>query len=205
MPPRLIPAFKVLVHLACLAPFLWLLEQYRNGFLAANADPVNYVTHFTGHWTLWILLTCLAVTPVRRLSPKLSWLVRFRRLIGLYAFFYGTLHLATYIFLFSGYDLPGALAGIKAGHPGVIVDQWKAVWPTMRDDVLKRRFIQVGLVAWLILLLLAATSRGGPLYLAGEAGCARALEGRGGVGGVAAGEDRVVGTKAVGWAAFAQD
>jgi sulfoxide reductase heme-binding subunit YedZ len=158
MPTRLVPWLKVIVHLACLAPFFWLLEQYRNGFLAANADPVNYITHRTGDWTLWILLASLAITPVRRLSPKLGWLVRFRRLIGLYAFFYATLHLATYIFLFSGYDLPGALAGVKAGHPGVIVDQWKAVWPTMRDDVLKRRFIQVGLLAWLILLVLAVTS-----------------------------------------------
>jgi methionine sulfoxide reductase heme-binding subunit len=158
MPPRLIPALKVLAHLVCLTPFLWLLEQYRNGFLASNADPVNYITHRTGDWTLWILLGSLAITPIRRLSPKLGWLIRFRRLIGLYAFFYGTLHLATYIFLFSGYDLPGALAGVKSGHPGVIVEQWKAVWPTMRDDALKRRFIQVGLLAWLILLTLAATS-----------------------------------------------
>jgi len=158
MPTRLVPLLKVFVHLALLAPVVWLLEQYRNGALAANADPVNYITHFTGNWTLWILLGSLAITPIRRLSPRLGWLIRFRRLIGLYAFFYATLHLSTYIFLFSGYDLPGAIAGIKTGHPGVIVDQWKAVWPTMLDDAKKRRFIQVGLFAWIILLLLAATS-----------------------------------------------
>ena len=158
MPTRLVPLLKVFVHLGCLAPLIWLLEQYRNGALAASADPVNTITHFTGDWTLWILLASLAITPLRRISPKLGWLIRFRRMIGLYAFFYATLHLATYIFLFSGYDLPGAIAGIKSGHPGVIVDQWKAVWPTMLDDAKKRRFIQVGLFAWVLLLLLAATS-----------------------------------------------
>ena len=60
-----------------------------------------------------MLLASLAITPLRRLSPKISFLIRFRRLIGLYAFFYASLHLATYIFLFSGYDLPTAFAG----HP----------------------------------------------------------------------------------------
>lgn len=158
MPTRLVPWLKIFAHLACLAPLAWLLEQYRDGALAADADPVNTITHFTGNWTLWILLGGLAITPIRRLSPKLGWLIRLRRMIGLYAFFYATLHLATYVFLFSGYDLPGAIAGIKAGHPGVVVEQWKAVWPTMLDDAEKRRFIQVGLFAWAILLLLAATS-----------------------------------------------
>jgi len=158
MPTRLVPVLKLFAHLACLAPLAWLLEQYRNGALASDADPVNTITHFTGNWTLWILLASLAITPIRRLSPKLAWLIRFRRMIGLYAFFYATLHLATYIFLFSGYDLPGAIAGIKSGHPEVVIDQWKAVWPTMLDDAKKRRFIQVGLFAWAILLILAATS-----------------------------------------------
>jgi sulfoxide reductase heme-binding subunit YedZ len=98
------------------------------------------------------------VTPVRRLHAKLSNIVRFRRLLGLYAFFYATLHLATYVFLFSGYDLPTVLAGVRAGHFGVIGEQWKLVWPTILDDLKKRRFIQVGLFAWVILLLLAVTS-----------------------------------------------
>jgi methionine sulfoxide reductase heme-binding subunit len=104
------------------------------------------------------LLACLAVTPIRRLSPKLAFLIRFRRLIGLYAFFYATLHLATYIFLFSGYDLIKVLTAIRAGHPGAIFDEWKVVWPPILNDLLKRRFIQVGFFAWLILLALALTS-----------------------------------------------
>jgi sulfoxide reductase heme-binding subunit YedZ len=126
--------------------------------LALEADPVNTITHFTGNWAVYMLLTSLAVTPVRRLHPELAKLIRFRRMLGLYAFFYATLHLATYIFLFSGYDVPTVLAGLKAGHPGMVVEQWKLIWPTVLDDLVKRRFIQVGLLAWVILFALAVTS-----------------------------------------------
>jgi sulfoxide reductase heme-binding subunit YedZ len=158
MPKSAIIALKVLVHLLCLAPFAWLIHIYTSGALALNADPVNYITHFTGDWAVYILLACLAVTPIRRLSPKIAFLIRFRRLIGLYAFFYATLHLATYIFLFSGYDVSTALAGLRSGHPGAIIEQWKLIWPKVADDLLKRRFIQVGLFAWVILFALACTS-----------------------------------------------
>jgi sulfoxide reductase heme-binding subunit YedZ len=126
--------------------------------VAGGADPVNYITHFTGDWALWLLLASLTVTPLRRLHGKLSNLVRFRRMLGLYAFFYATLHLATYIFLFSGYDIAAAIAGVKLGHPGAIWTQWKMIWPDVLDDLKKRRFIQVGLFAWVILLSLAVTS-----------------------------------------------
>ena len=158
MSKRSIIALKVLLHLLCLAPFAYLLHLFRDGALALNPDPVNYITHFTGDWAVYMLLACLTVTPLRRLSPKIAFLIRFRRLIGLYAFFYASLHLATYVFLFSGYDLPTVLAGIHSGHPGIVLDEWMMVWPHIWDDVLKRRFIQVGFLAWLILLALAATS-----------------------------------------------
>ncbi len=158
MPKRAIIALKVLVHLLCLAPAAWLLHFYTSGALALNADPVNYITHFTGDWTIYILLASLAVTPIRRISPKIAFLIRFRRMIGLYAFFYACLHLATYIFLFSGYDVAAALTGLRSGHPGALVAQWKLVWPGILDDLAKRRFIQVGLFAWVILLALACTS-----------------------------------------------
>jgi len=162
MPARWIPYVKVLVHLVCLLPFADLLEQYRSGALALDADPVALITHFTGNWALYLLLASLAVTPLRRLHPRLSNLVRFRRMLGLYAFFYASLHLATYVFLFSGYDLPTVVAGVRGGHLGVVAAEWKAVWPTMLDDLKKRRFIQVGLLAWVILLALAATS---PMFM----------------------------------------
>jgi methionine sulfoxide reductase heme-binding subunit len=158
MPTRLIPYVKVGVHLVCLLPFLQMLEMYRSGALGLMADPVNWITHQTGYWALFLLLVSLSVTPVRRINAKLSNLIRFRRLLGLYAFFYATLHLATYVFLFSGYDLPTAWMGVKGGHLGAVVEQWKLVWPTMLDDLKKRRFIQVGLLAWVLLFLLAATS-----------------------------------------------
>ncbi|RSL15700.1 sulfoxide reductase heme-binding subunit YedZ [Edaphobacter aggregans] len=158
MSKRAIIALKVLVHFLCLVPFAWLVHSYNSGALALKADPVNYITHFTGDWALYILLACLAVTPLRRFSPKLAFLIRFRRLIGLYAFFYATLHLATYIILFSGYDIVMVLNGIRTGQPGVIIKEWKIVWPPILNDLLKRRFIQVGFFAWLILLALALTS-----------------------------------------------
>jgi sulfoxide reductase heme-binding subunit YedZ len=93
------------------------------------------VTFFTGRGTLRLLVITLAVTPVRRLSPKLSWLVRFRRQLGLYAFFYACLHLMTYVWLYAGFS-----------------------WSAMVDDISQRRFITAGLAAWLMLLPLAATS-----------------------------------------------
>jgi sulfoxide reductase heme-binding subunit YedZ len=158
MSKRAIIILKTLLHLLCLAPFAWLLHLFTSSGLANYADPINFITHFTGDWTLNLLFACLAITPIRRLSPSLAFLIRFRRMLGLYAFFYATLHLATYIFLFSGYDITTALTGLRAGHPSELVTQWKIIWPRMVDDVLKRRFIQVGLFAWVILLALAVTS-----------------------------------------------
>jgi methionine sulfoxide reductase heme-binding subunit len=158
MPTRVVPWLKVVVHGVCLLPFLWLLWMYRDGSLAAEADPVNFITHFTGNWALWILLVDLAITPVRRLHKSLGWLIRFRRMVGLYAFFYATLHLLTYVLLFSGFDVPTAAAGVRAGHFGKPWRQFRLVWPTMLGDLKKRRFIQVGLLAWTILLMLAVTS-----------------------------------------------
>jgi sulfoxide reductase heme-binding subunit YedZ len=155
---RAVVVIKVVVHLLCLAPLLYLLQMYRSGALAAEADPVNFITHFTGDWALWILLADLAITPLRRLNTSLGWMVRLRRLVGLWAFFYATLHLLTYVLLFSGYDIPAAVAGLRAGHLGEPWTQLKLIWPSMLDDLEKRRFIQVGLLAWTILLALAVTS-----------------------------------------------
>jgi sulfoxide reductase heme-binding subunit YedZ len=100
-----------------------------------GADPTATVTHATGFATLRLLVISLAITPVRRLSPRLGWLIRFRRLLGLFAFFYGCLHLLTYVWLYSGFSVPA-----------------------MIDDIAKRRYIMAGLAAWLLLLPLAATS-----------------------------------------------
>ena len=158
MPNRVVPYLKVVVHALCLLPALVLLRMYLNGTLALEADPVNYITHFTGNWALWLLLCDLAITPVRRVHAALSWMVRFRRMVGLYAFFYATLHLLTYVLLFSGYNVPAAIEGLRMGHLLEPWAQFKLIWPTILDDLQKRKFIQVGLAAWVILLALAATS-----------------------------------------------
>ncbi len=139
MSKRWIVALKVLAHAACLGPVVWLLWRLYLSVTtdpgALGPDPTHTVTFFTGRGTLRLLVITLAVTPVRRLIPRLSWLVRFRRMLGLYAFFYACLHLMTYVWLYAGFS-----------------------WSAMVDDISQRRFITAGLAAWLMLLPLAATS-----------------------------------------------
>lgn len=133
MPNRWIIFLKVLAHIACLAPVAWLVWHLIENNL--GPDPTAAVTFFTGRGTLRLLMLSLAITPVRRIVPKLSWLIRFRRMLGLYAFFYACLHLATYIALYAGFS-----------------------WSAMVDDIQQRRFITAGVLAWLLLLPLALTS-----------------------------------------------
>lgn len=124
---------KALVWIACLFPFSWLVYAAFTNTL--GADQTATITFTTGKTTLWLLTITLAITPLRKLSAKLSWLIRFRRLLGLFAFFYGSLHLLTYVGLYAGFDVS-----------------------TMVDDITRRRFIIAGLTAWLLMLPLAATS-----------------------------------------------
>ena len=156
MTNRTIRILKPIVFLFALSPFLGMAWAFHKDTL--GTDPVQSLTHWTGDWTIWMLIVSLAITPVRRLTPRLAWLVRFRRMLGLFAFFYATLHLATYVFLFSGFDVTGAVTSLRQHDFGAIRQQWAAVWPTMVEDVEKRRFIQVGLLSYLILLALALTS-----------------------------------------------
>jgi sulfoxide reductase heme-binding subunit YedZ len=130
--PTLI-ALKTLTWLACLWPLAQLVWGAATNDL--GADPIAKITLTTGYTTLLLLIISLAITPVRRLSPRLNWLIKFRRLLGLFAFFYATLHLGTYIALYAGFDIN-----------------------TMATDIAKRRFITVGVAAWLLLVPLAATS-----------------------------------------------
>ncbi len=156
MSNRSIVFLKCIVFPLCLLPLarlIWFAVHQDLG-----ADPVAEITHVTGNWAMYMLLTSLAITPLRRLHAKLEWLVRFRRMVGLYAFFYATLHLATYVFLFSNLDVPGAVANLQAHDWAGFRAQWAEPWARMKDDFFRRRFIQVGLFAWFCLLLLAATS-----------------------------------------------
>ena len=133
MPKRVLVVLKVLVHVACLAPIAWLLVHLFQNNL--GPDPTHTVTFFTGRGTLRLLVISLTISPVRRLTPKLAWIIRFRRLLGLYAFFYGCLHLMTYLWLYAGFSLAAIV-----------------------DDISRRKFIVAGVVAWVLMVPLALTS-----------------------------------------------
>jgi methionine sulfoxide reductase heme-binding subunit len=124
--------FEVVVFLACLMPLGRLGWRAYSGSLGAN--PIEAITHATGDWTLIFLLITLAITPLRKLTNQL-WLIRFRRMSGLFAFFYGTLHFLTYIWLDKFFDVDEMLA-----------------------DVAKRRFITAGFTGFGLLIPLAITS-----------------------------------------------
>lgn len=133
---------RVAVFLLCLAPCAWLVWDASHGSL--GADPVQQITHRSGDWTLRFLLITLAITPLRRIT---GWneLIKLRRPLGLYAFFYGSLHFATYLVL----DLGG-------------------FWSQIFADIAKRPFITVGFLAWLLMLPLALTSTKGMMRRLGR-------------------------------------
>ena len=123
---------KIIVFLLCLVPLahlIWL--AYNNGL---GANPIEFITHATGDWTLRFLLITLAITPVRRLTRR-YWLIQYRRMLGLFAFFYVCLHLLTWVVIDKNFDVHEMLA-----------------------DIAKRRYITVGLLGFVLLLPLAVTS-----------------------------------------------
>lgn len=127
--------FKVAVFLAALIPLALLgLKAYR-GDLGAN--PIEVITHSTGDWTIRFLLITLSITPLRRITGWQGW-IRFRRMLGLFAFFYGLLHLTTWLWLDKFFDVHEMIA-----------------------DIYKRRFITVGMAALLLMTPLALTSTRG--------------------------------------------
>ncbi len=128
---------KVFVWICCLAPLGRLIYKAFAGGLGAN--PIEFITLSTGIWTLTFLLVTLSITPLRKLTHQ-SWLIKFRRLIGLFAFFYGCLHFATYIWLDKFFDLG-----------------------EMLKDIGNRPFITVGFLAFVLLIPLAATSTAGAI------------------------------------------
>jgi len=126
---------KALVVATALGPVAWLLHAAFTGGLGAN--PIDKITDETGTWTLRLLLATLAVTPLRRLT---GWneVIRVRRLLGLAAFSYGSLHFLTY----------------------VVLDQFFA-FDLMAKDVVKRPFITVGFTGFVLMVPLAVTSTAG--------------------------------------------
>ena len=139
---RRIAILKFMVFLACLGPLARLAWKAFHDGLGAN--PIEVITHSTGTWTLVFLLVTLSITPLRKLSGVL-WLIRLRRMLGLFAFFYGVLHFTTYIWLDKFFDV----------HE-------------MMKDVYKRPFITVGFTAFVLLIPLALTSTQGMIRRLGR-------------------------------------
>ena len=126
---------KILIFIAALLPLAALVWRGFHDGLGAN--PIEVITHTTGDWTLRLILTTLAITPLRKLTRQ-YWLIGVRREIGLFAFFYALLHFTTYIWLDKFFDL----------HE-------------MIKDVYKRPFITAGFTAFVLLIPLAITSTAG--------------------------------------------
>ena len=126
---------KPVVLLACLVPAVLLAWSAWHDALGAN--PISEITHVTGDWTLRFVLITLAVTPVRKLT---GWnpIVRYRRMLGLFACFYATLHFLTYL----------------------VLDQYFA-WEFILADIAKRPFITVGVLGFVLMIPLALTSTTG--------------------------------------------
>lgn len=128
---RQLKAVKALVFALALLPFLrmtWLV------FRGVPVEPLEFLTRGTGDWTLYFLCITLAVTPLRRLTGW-NWVVKLRRMLGLYAFFYALLHFVTFFWFDHFFDVA-----------------------EMLKDVVKRPFITVGFIAFVLLVPLAATS-----------------------------------------------
>lgn len=130
--PRQLVALRSALFCACLLPLARLAWGAWYDQLGAN--PIEFITRSLGTWTLNFLLITLAVTPLRKLTGW-HWLLRLRRMLGLFAFFYALLHLATYLWLDQFFD-----------------------WAAILKDIVKRPFITVGMSALMLLLPLAATS-----------------------------------------------
>jgi sulfoxide reductase heme-binding subunit YedZ len=151
-------ALKPLVFTASLGPFAWLvyvfvgeLTGHPTGWLSPN--PLSDVTNETGVWTLRFVCITLAMTPLRRLT---GWnpVIRFRRMAGLFAFFYGTLHFLTYVIAdrFAGLDFPDGIVALSTV---------RNLAKSVGEDIYKRPFITVGFTAWSSMVPLAVTSTAG--------------------------------------------
>lgn len=134
-PARVIIWLKAGVFGLALLPLARLAAK---GYLQTlGANPIEFITRSTGTWTLALLLVTLAITPLRRWTG-FAWLIRLRRMLGLFAFFYGCLHFTTYFWLDQFFD-----------------------WAAIAKDIVKRPFITMGFLAFYLMLPLAATSTQG--------------------------------------------
>lgn len=140
--PSQVTAIKVVLFAACLVPFSRMLYGAFANTLGAN--PIETISRSTGWWTLSLLMATLMVTPLRRVTG-MGWLLRLRRMLGLYAFFYACWHFTAFVWF----------------------DHWFDVMEIAKD-VVKRPFVTVGFTAFVLLLPLAATSTQGMLRRLGR-------------------------------------
>jgi sulfoxide reductase heme-binding subunit YedZ len=142
---------KPAIFVIATGPFAWMIWAGISG--GFGVDPLADITNTTGVWALRFLCLTLAVTPFRRLTGWNS-AIRFRRMLGLFAFFYGTLHLLTYVIAdrLASLDFPAGVVALRT-----IGDLASAV----ATDVYKRPFITIGFTAWIVMLPLALTSTAG--------------------------------------------
>src|SRR5436309_3145028 len=145
---RILLVLKPLAFIAALGPAAWLVWATLTGNLSAN--PLSDITNETGVWTLRFLCITLAVTPIRRIT---GWhpLIRFRRMVGLFAFFYGTLHFLTYVIVdrFASLDFPDGIVALRTLRDLAVA---------VGQDIAKRPYITVGFTGWSLMVPLALTS-----------------------------------------------
>lgn len=134
-PPRWL---RPVVFVACLLPAIWVVaaiaSDFFNGTRLLGSNPIKEAEHFTGRWVIRFLMITLAVTPIRQ-TLGWNWLQRYRRMFGLFAFFYATVHLLIYFLL----DL-------------------ELTWSDLGADIVKRPYITIGMTAFALLVPLAVTS-----------------------------------------------
>ena len=124
--------YKPSIFILCTIPFLFIF--YKILFSKLGPEPVKEITHFTGEWTLIFICLTLSMSPLKRFTNLSIW-ISFRRMLGLFIFFYATLHLLTYIGLDYRFD-----------------------WNPIFDDVIKKKYVFIGFAAWLLMVPLAITS-----------------------------------------------
>jgi len=129
---KVVPLSKPVLFAACLIPIFLLAWNGLHGNLSAN--PISDITNETGIWALRFVVITLSITPLRKIT-RWHWLTKFRRMAGLFAFFYGSLHFMTYIWLDQFFD-----------------------WQSIAHDISKRPFITVGLASFVLMIPLAVSS-----------------------------------------------
>ena len=124
--------FKVVIFILSLVPIFYIINQIITNQL--GPEPIKDITHHTGKWTLYFIVITLAMTPLKKIT-KLSIWINYRRMFGLFIFFYASVHLMTYVGLDYRFDLT-----------------------SIGDDIIKKKYIFIGFSAWVLLIPLAVTS-----------------------------------------------